>query len=131
MSPSADRLSPRAARVLYNVADAWAPPSADAPGGGDLDLVPAVERRLAPRERRALEWTLRLLEWEPRLRLRSRRGFAWQSRSQRRALLASWEASVLPVRRRAAVRLRALVEAALREARSGPAAGRGQSRDGA
>ncbi len=109
-------LSPRAARVLFNVADAW--------GGGDVDLVAAVERSLADaRERRWLELVLLGLEWEPRLRLRSRRGFAWQTRETRRALLAGWERSRFAPGRRAALRLRALVEAALAEAR--------QSRDGA
>jgi hypothetical protein len=120
-------------RVLYNVADAWLPPGPDARGGGDVDVLPALERRLdGPPARWAIELTLLAIEWEPRLRLRSRHGFAWQSRAERRALLAAWEASPVRMRRRAAARLRALVEAAFADALRTPvASGEPQSRDGA
>ena len=121
--PGVQRLPPWAARVLYGVADALAPAAPGRPGGGDLDLVPPVERRLtSARERRKLELVLALLEWEPRVRLRSLRGFAWLAVRERRALLAAWEASPLMPRRQAAAWLRELVEAALAEAR-GAAAG--------
>jgi hypothetical protein len=118
----ATRLPPRVARVLYNVADAWLPPGADCPGAADFDLVPAVERRLGGgRERLELALVLALLEWEPRLRLRSLRGFSWLARPQRRALLADWERSPLGPRRRAAVWLRGLLQAALVECRTAAA----------
>lgn len=118
------RLAPRAARTLYNLADAWLPPgAAGEPGGGDVDLAPAAEALLA-RERRgaarrllaALAW----LEWEPRVLLRGRRGFSWLSREARRRQLEAWERSVFLPRREAARRLRAWVEASF-EAQRGEA----------
>lgn len=66
----------RAARTLYNTADALHPALS-------LDVVAEladVDRRLA--------WLLDALEW--RSRLRFGRGFSWQPRERRRALLASW-----------------------------------------
>lgn len=110
-------LSASAARVFYNLADAWLP------AAGDVDLVPALERLVTPAEQRALERGLRLLEWEPRLRLWSLRGFAWLPRERRRELLALWARSPWPARRRWVVRTRALLEAAWRA--------RDQSRAGA
>ena len=60
------------------------------------------------RERRALARTLWLLEWSPRLLLRSLRGFSWLPRAQRRLWLARWEA----IRRPALASRRALALAA-------------------
>ena len=85
-------LTPGIARTLYNVADALEP-------GGRTDVlaemgVPALRLRLL----------LRALEW--RSRLRYGRGYSWQPRERRRALLESWPGS--RVRRRVE---RALVRA--------------------
>jgi hypothetical protein len=97
--------------VLYNLADAWIPPAPGRPGGGDVDLAPGVARRLrGAGERRALEWALLWIEWEPRLRFESLRGFAWLPRQRRQELLAHWEHSRFALRRRLAARLRELVE---------------------
>jgi len=83
MTPAAGVLGPRAARVFYNVADAWRDESdagrdavaeLTALGLGDLEV-----RRLA----RLLWW----IEWSPRLALRSRSGFSWLPRAARRAWL--------------------------------------------
>lgn len=66
----------RAARTLYNAADALHP-------GLSLDVMAeraGVDRRLT--------WLLEALEW--RSRLRFGRGFSWQPRERRRALLESW-----------------------------------------
>lgn len=104
-------MRPRAARVLYNVVDAWIPEAADE------DLIPEIARRLPRGELRNLEGLLLVLEWEPRVRLRSRRGFAWLPRAERRRLL---ERSILRSRLEG---LRRAVEAAWAERR--------QSRDGA
>lgn len=102
-------MSPRVARVFYNVVDAWLPEAAD------VDLLPLVAPRLARSDQRALLW----LEWEPRLRLRSLRGFAWLPREQRRDLLGSWERSRLRARRCFATRLRRAIEEAWRQSREG------------
>ena len=81
-------LSPRAARVFYGLADAWIPPRDGAPGGGDRDVVAALASELrSSGERRRLERMLWLLEWSPRLLLRSMRGLAWMERDARRAWL--------------------------------------------
>ena len=110
MSDSRWPLSPRAARVFYGVADAWIPPRDGAPGGGDLDVVAALAPQLrTARERRALERTLWLLEWSPRLLLRSLRGFAWMERDARRAWLARFEASRVEAIRLSLASLRARV----------------------
>ena len=100
-------MRPSAARVFYNVVDAWIPEAAD------RDLVPALEARLSPRELAALERELLWLEWEPRLRGWSWRGFAWMPRARRRALL---ERSLL---RRRVRRLLARVEEAWGYSREG------------
>ncbi len=102
-------LSPRAARVLYNVADALA----DGPLA--RDVAPAIERDLRHRGAAAARRTwllLQCIEWEPILRLRARRGFSWLPRAERRALLLGWERSGLALRRRAFLGLRARIEAA-------------------
>ena len=110
MSEARWPLSARAARVFYGVADAWIPPRDGAPGGGDLDVVAALAPQLrTPRERRALERTLWLLEWSPRDLLRSRRGLAWMERDARRAWLDRLAASRLEGVRRALASLRARV----------------------
>ena len=82
-------LSPRAARVLYNVADALAPPGASA-----VDVAPGVEQALrhrgVPAARRA--WLLLMcIEWQPIAALHARRGFSWLPRAQRARLLERWE----------------------------------------
>ena len=77
-------LSPRAARVLYNVSDALAPDGAPA-----ADVAPAVERAIRHRgvgTARRMWLLLQWIEWLPRLALKSRRGFSWLPREQRRAL---------------------------------------------
>lgn len=77
-------LGPRAARVFYNVADAWLAEAADG-----IDAVAALAPKLrGARARRRLERRLLLLEWSPRLLLHSRRGFSWLSRSERQEWLA-------------------------------------------
>jgi hypothetical protein len=82
-------LSPRAARVFYGVADAWLP-SDDT--GAAVDGVAALGPQLeSAGERRRLERILWLLEWSPRLLLRSRRGLSWMERSARCAWLARLE----------------------------------------
>ena len=103
-------LSPRAARVLYNVADALAEE-----GAPPLDVAPFVERALRQRgvaaARRA--WVLLMcIEWQPIATLRGRRGFSWLPRERRRSLLRGWERSRLAPRRRALAELRAWIEAA-------------------
>jgi hypothetical protein len=81
-----------------------------------VDLAPGVARRLrGVGERRALEWALWWIEWEPRLRFQSLRGFAWLPRQRRQELLAGWEGSRFASRRRLAARLRELVEEAWAE----------------
>jgi hypothetical protein len=107
-------LSARAARVFYNAADAWIPPPGDGrPGGGDLDLVRLLDRYLPdPAERMRVERELAWLEWSPRLLLRSRRGFSWLPREERRAWLEALERCPLRCVRRAVSRLHALVDAA-------------------
>ena len=105
-------LSPAAARVFYNAADAWVDRCED------LDAVAALAAHLAaPRERRRLERALRLLEWSPRLGLRSRRGLSWLPRQERRAWLDRLERGGLAPTRRAAARVHALVDACYAERR--------------
>jgi hypothetical protein len=109
-------LPPRAARVLYNAADAWLPPEA-----AGADAVAALAPRLRdPAERARLGRALLWLEWSPRLLLRSRRGLSWLPRAERRAWLDRLERRG-PFRA-AAARVHAAVDAAWAEA---------QSRDGA
>jgi hypothetical protein len=102
-------LSGRAARTFYNAADALLPPGPGR-GAGDVDLCLLLEERLAgrPLRSRALRLRLWLLEWRPRLRLQ--RGFSFLPLERRRALLARWEDSAFPPRRRAVRALRCLVE---------------------
>jgi hypothetical protein len=81
MRPPISSLTPRAARTLYNVADALEPGLArDVTAALDGDD-PGLGRLLA-----ALEW---------RSRLRYGRGFSWQPRERRRALLEGWPGRVL------------------------------------
>ena len=103
-------LSPRAARVLYNVADALAEEGAPA-----LDLAPFVESAIRHRGVAAARrvWLLLLyIEWQPLLTLRESRGFSWLPRERRRALLRGWERSRFGPRRRAFAELRGWIEAA-------------------
>lgn len=100
-------LPPRAARVYYNAADAWLGSAA-----GDVDRVAALTDRLAgERERRRLARRLVLLEWSPRLLLRSRRGFSWLPREARRAWLDRLAQSRAHVVRAAIADLERLVRA--------------------
>lgn len=94
-------LSPRAARVLYNVLDAWFPPGdPDHPGAGDFDLLEATLRQLRPEECRGLEASLVLLDWVPRLVLRVR-GYSALPRSERRRwLMRLKRVSPSPLQRR-------------------------------
>jgi hypothetical protein len=113
MSAFDEPLSPRAARILYNVDDALRPD-----GALPVDVAPHVSRALRHQgvgaARRA--WlVLHGLEWEPIVTLSSRRGFSWLPRERRRALLAGWERSALPARRRAFAWLAGM----LAEARAG------------
>ena len=105
------KLPPNAWRTLYNVADALRP----APEGSvAVDLAPAVEAGLeSPAEARALRRTLRWLELETRLRRAPVRGFCWLSRQERCAALAQLQHSPFAWRRRAFVRLAAVVDSAL------------------
>lgn len=100
-------LSPRAIRVLYNAADAWA-----AEGAPAVDVLPAVERRILHRgvaaARRA--WLLLMaLELEPVLTLRARRPFSFLSRAERRRTLERFERSRLGPLRRGVGTLRAWI----------------------
>jgi hypothetical protein len=109
-------LSPRAARVLYNVADALAEESAPV-----VDVAPFVERALRQRGVDAARrlWLLLLcIEWQPLATLRAGRGFSWLPRERRRALLEGWERSRLGPRRRAFAELRGWIEAAALAAQS-------------
>jgi hypothetical protein len=100
-------LSPRAARVFYGVADAWLPSDET---GAAVDVVAALGPQLENAgERRRLERTLWLLEWSPRLLLRSRRGLSWMERPARRAWLARLEQSRVRAVGRSIAALRALV----------------------
>jgi hypothetical protein len=105
-------LSPGAARVFYNAADAWVEDC------GELDAVAALAAQLAaPRERRRLERALWLLEWSPRLGLRSASGLSWLPREERRAWLDRLERNGIWPARRAAARVHALVDACYAEPR--------------
>ena len=108
------RLSPRAARTFYNAADALVPPGPRGePGAGDLDLVPELERRLGcagVSAVRRLWLLLAILEAQPLVTLRARRGFSWLPRAQRRRILDAWRRSRIPARRRAAEWLAGLVQ---------------------
>ena len=117
------RVLPRAcARPFYNAADALVPPAeGGAPGAGDLDLLPRVELRLfheGPAAARRLGLWLLAFEWTPLLRPGDRCRFSQLPRARRRALLADWAAGRCGPRRRAVLRLRALVEDALAAARA-------------
>jgi hypothetical protein len=117
-------LSPRAARVCYGVADAWLP------SGADVDVVAALAPQLRNAgERRRLELTLWLLEWSPRLLLRSRRGLSWMEQRARSAWLERLERSRVRSVGRSLASLRALVLAA--HAGAAPGAGTPQSFPGA
>jgi len=117
MSEARWPLSPRAARVFYGVADAWLP------SGADVDVVAALAAQLGNAgERRRLELTLWLLEWSPRLLLRSLRGLSWMERRARSAWLERLERSRVRSVGRSLASLRALVLAADAGAASGSGA---------
>ena len=100
-------LSPRAARVFYGVADAWLPSEGT---GAAVDVVAVLGPQLENAgERRRLERSLWLLEWSPRLLLRSRRGLSWMEQRARRAWLARLERSRIRAVARSIAALRALV----------------------
>jgi hypothetical protein len=99
-------LSPRAARVFYNVADAWSPPEAGVDAGDAVAALASLDARGHVELERALRW----LEWSPRLLLRSRRGLSWMERDARRAWLDHLERRGLPPLRRAATRAHAAVD---------------------
>lgn len=104
MSDAAWPLRPRAARVFYNVADAWRPDAAA------YDAVAELHTALAaPSLRRKTERDLLLLEWSPRLLLASTRGFSWLPRQQRRAWLERLAKSRFGWVRARVAQLRALV----------------------
>jgi hypothetical protein len=113
-SPGPRLLSPRAARTFYNAADALVPPGPRGePGAGDLDLVPELERRLrfeGVGAVRRLWLLLAILEAQPLVTLRSRSGFSWLPREERRRILDAWRCSRIAARRRGVERLAALVE---------------------
>jgi len=111
-------LSPAAARVFYNAADAWVERS------GEIDAVAELAPRLAARrDRRRLARALWLLEWSPRLGLRSARGLSWLPREERRAWLDRLERGGIGPARRAASRVHGLVDACYGERRrSAPSA---------
>jgi hypothetical protein len=84
-------------------------------------VAPFVARALRHRgvgaARRA--WLLlHCLEWQPVVSFADRRGFSWLPRERRRALLAGWERSRLPARRRALAWLAGLLEDARAQARA-------------
>jgi hypothetical protein len=118
--PDPRPLRPRAARVLYNAADAWAP--AD-PADCAPDVAAALAALLAdPRARRRVERLLLWLEQSPRLALHARSGFSWLPRDARRAWLERLERRG-PRRVRAALNeLRGLVASALAAGQSRPGA---------
>jgi hypothetical protein len=103
-------LSARAARVLYNVSDALA-----AEGARAADVAPAVERAIRHRgvgTARRTWLLLQWIEWLPRFSLRSRRGFSWLPREERRAWLRAVERSRIAPVRRAFAELRGWIEKA-------------------
>jgi hypothetical protein len=103
-------LSPRAARVLYNVTDAIAPDGAPA-----VDVAPEVERAIRHRgvgTARRMWLLLQWIEWLPRLTLKSRRGFSWLPREERRAWTLAVEKSRLAPVRRTFADLRGWIEKA-------------------
>jgi hypothetical protein len=103
------------------VADALSPPRDGHPGGGGVDVAPAVEERLARAGEdriRAARRTLWALEWQPRLTpsgllASGWRGFSWLPRDARLRLLEGWQRSRWRLRREAIGQLRDLVEEAL------------------
>ena len=100
-------LSPRAARVLYNVSDVLAPPA--------VDVAPAVEREIRHRgvgTARRMWLLLQWIEWLPRLAMKSRRGFSWLPREDRRAWVRAVENSRIPPVRSAFAELRGWIEKA-------------------
>jgi len=85
-------LSARSARTFYNLVDAFRPPGeAGAPGAGDVDLLPVLERSMGRAGvGSARRWwvVLALVEWLPVLGPRSRRGFSRLPRAERQRRLA-------------------------------------------
>lgn len=117
MSEARWPLSPRAARVFYGVADAWLP------SGPDVDVVAALAPQLGSAgQRRRMEVTLWLLEWSPRLLLRSLRGLCWMEQSARAAWLERLERGRVRSVGRSLASLRSCVLAAHAAAVSGSGA---------
>jgi hypothetical protein len=83
MTSGSGALGPRAARVFYNVADAWRD---DADAGRDA-VAELAAIGLGDRELHRIARMLWWIEWSPRLALRSRSGFSWLPRAARRAWL--------------------------------------------
>lgn len=102
-------LSWKAARTLYNLADALWPPGGPGVEGGALDVARPVAGELrheGPAAARRLWLWLLWLDWAPLLHSRGRR--FWQlSREERRATFARFEESRFALVRRAAADLRA------------------------
>lgn len=117
MSEARWPLSPRAARVFYGVADAWLP------SGANADVVAALAPQIRNAgERLRLELMLWLLEWSPRLLLRSLRGLCWMEQRARAAWLERLEHSRIRFVGRSLASLRTLVVAAHAAAASGSVA---------
>lgn len=101
-------LSWKAARTLYNLADALWPPDGPGPEAGALDVARPLARELrhqGPAAARRLWLWCAWLDWAPLLRPRGRR-FWRLSREERVAAFARFESSRLVLRRRAAAELR-------------------------
>jgi hypothetical protein len=94
--------------VLYNVADVLAPA---------VDVAPAIEQAIRHRgvaTARRMWLLLEWIEWLPRLALKSRRGFSWLPREERRAWVRAVEASRIPPIRSTFAELREWIEKAAR-----------------
>lgn len=125
MSGTPPPLAPQAARVFYAVADAWLEPQdGDDPLAVGDPVAGLGKLGLAARALRRLGRLLALLEWSPRLALRSRCGLAWLPREERRAWLARLAVHRSAWLRRSLAELRAIVE------RSQHATASSQSRPG-
>lgn len=112
-------LSWKAARTLYNLADALWPPDGRGPEGGALDVARPVGRGLrhdGPGAARRVWLWLTWLDWAPLLH--SRRRFWRLSREERAATFARFEESRFALARRAAAELRARLARAVDELHS-------------
>lgn len=111
MSGTPPPLAPQAARVFYGVADAWLDPQdGDDPLAVGDPVAGLGALGLTARDLRRLGRLLMLLEWSPRLALRSRRGLAWLPRDERRAWLARLARHRSAWLRRSLAELRGIVE---------------------